>query len=58
MAYGRCLNCDPGKEALLLSMRLVFTQILVILLYVAVGYAAGKARLILPEQRKYLSGLA
>ena len=57
MAYGRCLSCDPGKEALLLSMRLVFTQILVILLYVAVGFVAGKARLILPEQRKYLSGL-
>ena len=38
-------------------MRLVFSQILVILLYVAVGFVAGKARLILPEQRKYLSGL-
>ena len=38
-------------------MRLVFSQILVILLYVAVGFGAGKARLILPEQRKYLSGL-
>ncbi len=38
-------------------MRLVFSQILIILLYVAVGFGAGKARLILPEQRKYLSGL-
>ena len=38
-------------------MQLVFTQILVILLYVAVGFVAGRTRLILPEQRKYLSGL-
>lgn len=38
-------------------MGLVFSQILVILLYVAVGFAAGKARLILPDQRKFLSGL-
>lgn len=40
-----------------MSMSLVFSQILIILLYVAVGFAAGRARLILPEQRKYLSGL-
>ena len=39
------------------SMQLVFTQILVILLYMAVGFGAGKAGLIRPEQRKYLSGL-
>lgn len=38
-------------------MRLVFTQILVILLYIAVGFVAGRTRLILPEQRKYLSML-
>ena len=38
-------------------MQLVFTQILVILLYVAVGFVAGRTKLILPEQRKYLSGL-
>ena len=41
----------------LMSMRLVFTQILVILLYVGIGFAAGKARLIDPAQRRYLSGL-
>ena len=40
-----------------MSMRLVFTQILVILLYVLVGFVAGRAGLISPEQRKYLSGL-
>ena len=40
-----------------MSMQLVFSQILVILIYVAVGFGAGKARLILPAQRKYLSGL-
>ena len=38
-------------------MRLVFSQILIILLYVAVGFGAGRARLIDPGQRKYLSGL-
>ena len=37
------------------SMDIVFTQILVILLYVLIGYAAGKAGLINPEQRKYLT---
>ena len=40
-----------------MSMTLVFTQILIILLYVAVGYAAGKLRLIDPEQRRYLTHL-
>ena len=40
-----------------MSMSLVFTQILVILLYVLVGFASGKLRLINPEQRRYLSGL-
>ncbi len=40
-----------------MSMSLVFTQILVILLYVLVGFASGKLKLITPEQRKYLSGL-
>ena len=35
-----------------MSMQLVFTQILVILLYVAVGFVAGRTRLILPEQRR------
>ena len=40
-----------------MSMQLVFTQILVILLYVAVGFGAGKLKLISPEQRRYLSGL-
>lgn len=38
-------------------MTLVFTQIVVILLYVAVGWGAGRAGLISPDQRKYLSGL-
>ena len=38
-------------------MQLVLTQILIILLYVAVGFTAGKTRLILPEHRKFLSGL-
>ena len=38
-------------------MSLVFTQILIVLLYVAVGFGAGKLGLIQPEQRKYLSGL-
>ncbi len=38
-------------------MQLVFSQILIILLYLAVGFVAGRAKLILPEHRKYLSGL-
>lgn len=37
------------------SMDIVFNQILVILLYVVVGFVAGKAGLINAEQRKYLS---
>ena len=37
------------------SMDIVLTQILIILLYVAVGFAAGKSGLISPEQRKYLT---
>ena len=41
----------------MLSMDVVFTQILVILLYILVGYGAGKWRLIDPEQRKYLTAL-
>ena len=36
-------------------MNVVFTQILVILLYILIGYAAGKLRLINADQRKYLS---
>lgn len=40
-----------------MSMSLVISQIIVILLYVAVGFMAGKAKLILPEQRKYLTML-
>lgn len=40
-----------------MSMDLVFTQILVILLYIAVGFVAGKTGLVSPEQRKYLTGL-
>ena len=39
------------------SMNVVVTQILVILLYTAVGYAAGKAGLISPDQRRYLTRL-
>lgn len=39
-------------------MSLVFTQILVILLYVVIGFVAGKTRIINPEQRKYLTNLA
>ena len=38
-------------------MSLVFSQILVILLYVLTGYAAGKLGLISPAQRKYLTRL-
>ena len=41
----------------MLSMDVVFTQILVILLYIAVGFIAGKCRLIDPNQRKYLTTL-
>lgn len=41
----------------MLSMNIVFTQILVILLYVLVGFVAGKAGLINPDQRKYLTRL-
>lgn len=37
------------------SMDVVFTQILVILLYILIGYAAGKLRLIDADQRKYLT---
>ena len=37
------------------SMNVVFTQILVILLYILIGYAAGKLRLIDADQRKYLT---
>lgn len=37
------------------SMNVVFTQILVILLYILIGYAAGKLRLINADQRKYLT---
>lgn len=39
------------------SMDVVLTQILVILLYILVGYAAGKLRLINAEQRRYLTTL-
>lgn len=38
-------------------MTSVFTQIGVILLYVLVGFVAGKTRLISPEQRQYLTRL-
>ena len=38
-------------------MQLVFSQILIILLYVLVGFAAGKLGLINPDHRRYLSGL-
>ena len=37
------------------SMDVVFTQILVILLYIVIGYVAGKAHLIDAGQRKYLT---
>ena len=40
-----------------MSMSLVFNQIVIILLYVLVGFGAGKLKLISPEQRRYLSGL-
>ena len=41
----------------MLSMRVVFTQILVILLYVLIGFAAGKCGAINTEQRKFLTRL-
>lgn len=37
------------------SMQMIFTQILTIFLYVAVGFAAGKLRIVNPDQRKYLT---
>ena len=37
------------------SMDVVLNQILVILLYVVIGYIAGKAGLVNPEQRRYLT---
>lgn len=40
-----------------MSMELVFSQILVILLYIIVGLVAGKTKIINPEQRKYLTNL-
>ena len=41
-----------------MSMNLVFTQILVILMYVVIGLVAGKTGIINPQQRKYLTSLA
>lgn len=41
----------------MISMNLVFEQILIIFGYVAVGLGAGKLGLINPEQRKYLTRL-
>ena len=40
-----------------MSMEIVFEQILIIFGYVAVGYAAGKRKLINKEQQRYLSRL-
>ena len=40
-----------------MSMQLVFSQILIILIYVAVGFGAGKLHLIDANQRKFLSKL-
>ena len=40
-----------------MSMQLVFTQILIILLYVLVGFGAGRLGLISPSERRYLSNL-
>ncbi|HAG69029.1 MAG TPA: hypothetical protein DCL38_03550 [Lachnospiraceae bacterium] len=40
-----------------MSMQIVFTQILIIFLYIIVGFAAGKTGLINPEQRRYLTKL-
>lgn len=45
----------PGGSCPMPSMEIVFTQILVILLYVLIGYAAGKLGVINPDQRKYLT---
>lgn len=39
----------------MISMDIVLTQILVILLYVVIGFIAGKSKLISPDQRKYLT---
>ena len=39
------------------SMEIVFIQILVILLYVLIGFVGGKAGMINPEQRRYLARL-
>ncbi len=39
----------------MLSMNLVYNQICIILLYVAIGFVAGKSGLIRPDQRKYLT---
>lgn len=39
------------------SMDIVFTQILVILLYTSIGFVSGKCGLISPDQRKYLTRL-
>ena len=41
----------------MISMNLVFAQILIIFGYVAVGLGAGKLGLVNPEQRKYLTRL-
>ena len=41
----------------MISMNLVFEQILIIFGYVAVGLGAGKLGLVNPEQRKYLTRL-
>lgn len=40
-----------------MSMQLVFSQILIILIYVVIGFCAGKVHLIDPNQRKFLSRL-
>ena len=41
----------------MLSINVVFTQILVILLYVLIGFVAGRCGLIKSDQRKYLTRL-
>lgn len=41
----------------MLPMDKVFTNILVILLYVVIGFVSGKIKLINPDQRKYLTRL-
>ena len=43
--------------AFCMSMQLVFSQILIILIYVVIGYCAGKFHLIDPEKRRFLSKL-